>query len=70
MNKTNILISHRISTVKHADFIIYLDSGKIIEMGTHEELLSMQNAYSELYHKQLLEEEQIIVDNFEEKINP
>lgn len=70
MNKTNILISHRISTVKHADLIIYLDSGKIIEMGTHDELLNMQNAYSELYHKQLLEEEQNIVDNFEEKINP
>jgi len=70
MNKTNILISHPISTVKHADLIIYLDSGKIIEMGTHDELLNMQNAYSELYHKQLLEEEQNIVDNFEEKINP
>lgn len=68
-NKTNILISHRISTVKHADLIIYLDGGKIIEMGTHEQLISMQNAYSELYQKQLLEEEQNIVDNFEEKIN-
>lgn len=68
-NKTNILISHRISTVKHADLIIYLDGGKIIEMGTHEELISMQNAYSELYQKQLLEEEQNIVDSFEEKIN-
>lgn len=68
-NKTNILISHRISTVKHADLIIYLDGGKIIEMGTHDELISMQNAYSELYQKQLLEEEQNIVDNFEEKIN-
>ncbi len=69
MNKTNILISHRISTVKHADLIIYLDQGNIIEMGTHEELLNMQNAYSELYQKQLLEEEQNTVDNFEEKIN-
>lgn len=68
-NKTNILISHRISTIKHADLIIYLDQGKIVEMGTHEELISMQNAYSELYQKQLLEEEQNIVDNIEEKIN-
>lgn len=68
-NKTNILISHRISTIKHADLIIYLDQGKIVEMGTHEELISIQNAYSELYQKQLLEEEQNIVDNIEEKIN-
>lgn len=68
-SRTSILISHRISTVKHADLILYMDNGEIIEMGTHEELISIGNAYTELYQKQLLEEESAIVDNYEEKMN-
>lgn len=68
-SRTSILISHRISTVKHADLIMYIDKGEIIEMGSHNELLSIGNAYTELYQKQLLEEESIIVDNYEEKMN-
>ncbi len=55
-NRTSIIIAHRVSTIKNADEIILLDDGKIIERGTHEELLDMQGAYYELYQKQLLEE--------------
>jgi ATP-binding cassette, subfamily B, multidrug efflux pump len=58
-NKTSIIISHRISTVKHADKIIVLENGEIAEEGTHEELLSANGIYAGLYKKQLLEEEKI-----------
>lgn len=57
VNKTTIMISHRISTILHADKIIYLDNGSILEEGTHQELLAKKGAYFELYEKQLLEEE-------------
>jgi ATP-binding cassette subfamily B multidrug efflux pump len=56
-NRTSILIAHRISTIKNADKILVLDEGKIIEQGTHNELLSLNGTYTELYHNQLLEEE-------------
>jgi len=55
--KTSILIAHRISTIKNADKILVLDNGKIIEQGTHSELLSLNGSYTELYNNQLLEEE-------------
>ncbi|MDQ1139638.1 ABC transporter ATP-binding protein [Pedobacter agri] len=55
--KTSILIAHRISTIKNADKILVLDDGKIIEQGTHNELLSLNGSYTELYNHQLLEEE-------------
>jgi len=55
--KTSILIAHRISTIKNADKILVLDDGKIIEQGTHSELLSLNGSYKELYNNQLLEEE-------------
>lgn len=55
-DRTNIIIAHRISTVKHADEIIVLDEGRIIERGTHDELVALGGYYSSIYHKQLLEE--------------
>jgi len=55
-DRTSIIISHRISTIKEADQIIILNDGRIIEQGTHEELLVLKGDYYELYQKQLLEE--------------
>ena len=56
-NRTSIIISHRISTVKNADKIYVLDEGKVAEAGTHDELVSKQGIYADLHYKQLLEEE-------------
>lgn len=55
-NKTNIIIAHRISTIKHSDLIIVIDDGKIIEQGTHDMLIEKDGLYNSLYQKQLLEE--------------
>lgn len=55
--KTNIIIAHRISTVRHADHIVVLEEGRVAEYGNHESLLKMQGIYAEMYEKQQLEEE-------------
>ncbi|PSR05932.1 MAG: ABC transporter [Bacteroidetes bacterium SW_10_40_5] len=55
--KTSILISHRVSTVKNADKIIVLDQGCIHESGNHDELIKKEGYYYELYQKQMLEKE-------------
>lgn len=55
--KTTIIVGHRISSVKNAGHIIILDEGKIIQEGTHQELLEQEGYYKELYAKQLLEKE-------------
>lgn len=55
--RTTIMISHRISTIKDADMIFYLNEGKIAEYGSHQELLEGQGHYTSMYNKQLLEEE-------------
>ncbi len=55
--RTNIIISHRISTVKDADKIIVLENGMIKEEGTHSELIRLGGIYADLHYKQLLEEE-------------
>ena len=55
--RTTILISHRTSTVRLADQIVVLRKGRIVERGTHDELLALGGYYADLYQKQLLEEE-------------
>jgi len=55
--RTTIIISHRISTVRHADQIVVLDKGRIVQRGTHDTLLAAGGLYADLYQKQLLEEE-------------
>ena len=52
--RTTLLISHRISSVRHADQIIYLRHGEVVEQGTHDELLARRGAYYELYRHQAL----------------
>jgi len=54
--RTAIIISHRVSSVKEADLIAYLDDGKIVEKGSHDELVKKPGPYAELYRRQLLRE--------------
>ena len=56
-DSTTIIISHRISTVKSADLIIVLDEGKIVESGTHTQLLAEDGFYASIHQRQLLTEE-------------
>ncbi|TAF35179.1 MAG: ABC transporter ATP-binding protein [Cytophagales bacterium] len=53
LNKTSVIISHRVSSAKIADKIVVLDGGRVVEQGTHEELMSLNGMYQELYEKQL-----------------
>jgi ATP-binding cassette subfamily B protein len=55
--RTTIFISHRVSTVRNADRIAVLHGGRIVELGTHDELIARNGYYTDLYNKQLLEEE-------------
>jgi len=55
--RTTILISHRVSTVRHAGRIFVIEDGRVAEQGTHEELVGSGGYYADLYQKQLLEEE-------------
>ncbi len=55
--RTSIIISHRVSSVKDADIIAYLEKGKIVEQGSHKELMKLKGRYADLYHSQLLEQE-------------
>jgi ATP-binding cassette subfamily B multidrug efflux pump len=55
--RTTIFISHRVSTVRNADLIAVLHSGRVVELGTHSELIERNGYYTDLYNKQLLEEE-------------
>ncbi len=55
-NRTTLVIAHRLSTVEKADCIIVLDSGRVVESGSHQELLDKEGQYSALYHMQFTEE--------------
>src|SRR6202142_2500903 len=55
--RTTILVSHRVSTVKGADQIVVMRDGRIVERGNHEELLALRGYYADLNQKQMLEEE-------------
>ncbi len=59
--RTTIFISHRISTVRHADQIAVLVAGSIVELGTHDELVARNGYYTQLHEKQMLEEELAVV---------
>ncbi len=53
IGRTSLVIAHRLSTVQHADRIVVLDNGRIVEMGKHQELLAHQNGmYRKLYNLQ------------------
>ncbi|MCC5924535.1 MAG: ABC transporter ATP-binding protein [Crocinitomicaceae bacterium] len=54
---TSLIVSHRVSSIRHADRIIVLDNGKKIEEGKHDELLALGGVYADVYNKQLLEEQ-------------
>ena len=62
-DRTSILIAHRISTVKNLDAIIVLEHGRIVERGTHRELLALGGAYAGMYRRQLLSEELSVDDD-------
>jgi ATP-binding cassette subfamily B protein len=58
LGRTTLIISHRISSVKFCDKIIVLDKGKVVEHGTHEELIAHKGLYREMHEMQLTEEQQ------------
>ena len=58
-NRTSLIISHRVSSAKLADKILVLDEGRVVEKGTHDELMKANGTYKELYEKQMLAEESL-----------
>jgi len=57
-NRTSFVVAHRLSTIVHADIIVMLEMGKIVEMGTHQALLDQKGKYYQLYKNQFLKEKQ------------
>lgn len=62
-NRTTIVIAHRLSTIRRADVIVVMEAGRIIEMGSHAELLAHGGQYRKLYELQFADEEELIVAN-------
>jgi ATP-binding cassette subfamily B protein len=58
--RTSLVIAHRLSTVREADQILVIDAGRVVETGTHEELLAAGGLYAELYHTQFAHQERLI----------
>ena len=56
-NRTTLVIAHRLSTIENADQVIVLSAGRVIEQGTHDELLAKGRVYANLYHTQFGPEE-------------
>jgi ATP-binding cassette subfamily B protein len=61
--RTSFVIAHRLSTIRHADQVLMLKDGQIVERGTHEELLAQQGAYYELYMSQFRRAEEPVVES-------
>ena len=59
--RTSIIIAHRLSTIQHANKILVLDKGKVIEMGTHDELLALNGHYRNLYELQFKKKEAFVI---------
>ena len=55
-SRTSVIISHRVSTVRHADQILVLKEGEVVERGAHDELVGLGGVYADMYERQLLEE--------------
>ena len=59
LNRTSFVIAHRLSTVRDADLILVMDHGRIVEHGTHQQLVARQGLYKDLYEAQFAGREQV-----------